>query len=172
MTFPVRVDDTIEDKARITKIEHFKVFFVNESTGHLEYVEIVEEPGKITADTLRPATSGKGGVAQQDATHYDVERVTVDKAIGNLNETLQQARAIPNFENGMPDGYKLLQIVPGSIYDQLGLKNGDVVDLLNGEPINDPGKAFQMFSELKTTSHLEIGVKRNGVKQVINYDIR
>lgn len=176
MIFPVQVDDTITEKAKITKIEHLKVTFVNLSTGNLEYVEIVEEVGSIRPESLRPATptvpSRKGGVTQRDDTHFDVERTAVDKAMGNLNEVLQQARAIPNFENGMPDGYKLLQIVPGSIYDQLGLTNGDVICGVNGEPINDPGKAFGLFNELRTSNRLELCVKRGGRKTTMNYDIR
>ena len=175
MVFAVRIDDTFDDKIKITKIEHLKVYFINQSTGHLEYVEILEDlpqmapqPAKAAAHKAAPSN----GISQADDTHYDIERGAVDKAVGNLSEVLQQARAIPNFDNGMPDGYKILQIVPGSIYDQLGIKNGDVVCGLNGDPINDPGKAFQLFNELKTSSHLEICLKRGGHKSVMNYDIR
>jgi general secretion pathway protein C len=70
------------------------------------------------------------------------------------------------------NGYKLFQIVPGSIYDKLGLQNGDIIQGLNGSPINDPGKAFEMLSELKTSSHLELQVKKDGKVQNKIYDIR
>lgn len=176
MVFPLRVDDSIADKIRVTKIEHLRVYFVNKGTGHLEFVEISEDqPMFGAAQNVKPLPAKKAtgtGISQADETHYDIERGTVDKAISNLSEVLQQARAIPNFENGVPDGYKMLQIVPGSIYDQLGIKNGDVVTSLNGDPINDPGKAFQLFNELKTTTHIEVGVKRGGVKSVLNLNIR
>lgn len=178
MVFAVRIDDMVDEKIKITKIEHLKVFFINQSTGHLEYVEIVEDLGQISTQALQPTritpkpSHAATGVNKIDETHVEVERTTVDKAVANLSDVLQQARAIPNFENGMPDGYKILQITPGSIYDQLGVQNGDVICGLNGEPINDPGKAFQMFNELKTASHLEICVKRSGRKMTMNYDIR
>lgn len=177
MVFPVRIDDTISDKIQITKIEHLKVYFINKSTGHLEYVEIIEDQPTLETRALKPTASGpkkpaNEGITQTDDTHYEIERNAVDKTVSNLNEVLQQARAIPNFENGMPDGYKMLQIVPGSIYDKLGVKNGDVITGLNGDPINDPGKAFQLFNELRTASHLEITVKRSGRKMTMNYDIR
>ncbi|MBI2711865.1 MAG: PDZ domain-containing protein [Bdellovibrio sp.] len=74
-------------------------------------------------------------------------------------------------ENGVPAGYKLFQIVPGSIYEKLGLVNGDVIAGVNGSPITDPGKAFEMISELKTSSHLELQVKRDGKPQTYTYDI-
>ena len=77
-----------------------------------------------------------------------------------------------HFENGMPAGYKLFQIVPGSIYDKLGLQNGDTLCGLNGQSINDPGKAFELLGELKTASHLELCVKRDGRQNNNSYDIR
>ena len=176
MIFPVRIDDTIDEKIKITKIEHLKVYFINKSTGNLEYVEIIEEFPGLNPQTLRPVTSvkkpGKGdGIVQVSDTQFEIPRATVEKAISNLSEVLQQARAIPNFENGVPDGYKLLQIQPGSIYQQLGLQDGDVLVGLNGEPVNDPGKAFQLFNELKTASHIELSVKRNGVRKNMSMDI-
>ncbi|MBI3542315.1 MAG: PDZ domain-containing protein, partial [Deltaproteobacteria bacterium] len=91
--------------------------------------------------------------------------------MANLNEVLQQARAIPNFENGMPDGYKILQIVPGSIFEKLGIKNGDVITGLNGETVNDPGKALALLNDLPNANHVEITVKRGGQKKTMQYDI-
>jgi general secretion pathway protein C len=79
---------------------------------------------------------------------------------------------VPNFENGQLAGYKLFQIVPGSIYDKLGLQNGDVIAGLNGQAINDPGKAFEMLSELKTSSHLELQIKRDGRVSNFAYNIQ
>ncbi len=177
LILPVRIDDTVDNKIHITKIERFKVYFINQSTGQLEYVEIVEDLPNISPESLNISPGIKTsiqntGIKQSDDTHFDIERTAVDKALTNLHDVLQQARAIPNFENGMPDGYKLIQIVPNSIYDQIGLKNGDVLCGINGDSINDPSKAFQIFNELKTSNHLELCVKRAGKKTTMNYDIR
>ncbi|MGE4233790.1 MAG: type II secretion system protein GspC [Bacteriovoracia bacterium] len=174
LVFPVRIDDSIANKAKITKIEHLRVYFINQSTGHLEYVEVLEDlPQLNTQVRITPTRSKKeAGIHSKDGSHFDVERSALDKALGNLHEVLQQARAIPNFENGIPDGYKLLQITPGSIFAQIGLQNNDVFCGINGESVNDPGKALQVFNELKTANHLDVCVKRNGRKMSLSYDIR
>ncbi len=177
MVFPVRVDDAIEGKIKITKIEHFRVYFINQSTGHPEYVEIVDDLPQFNIGLQSPksgSASGKstGGVVQKNDANFEIERSVIDKSMANMGEVLQQARAVPNFENGMPDGYRLMQIVPGSIYDQLGLKNNDILCGVNGESLNDPAKAFQMFNEIKSISHLELCVKRGGRKTVMNYDVK
>ena len=63
-------------------------------------------------------------------------------------------------------------IKKGSIYDKLGLRNGDVLCGINGEPISDPGKAFSLMSELKTASHVDLCVKRGGKTNNYAYEIR
>lgn len=174
MIYPVRIDDTVANKIQIKKIERLKVYFINQANGQLEYIEIIDElPLLKTRPLSAPTTKGSGdSVQQKSESHFEVNRSEVDKAVSNLQEVLQQARAIPNFENGVQDGYKIVQIEPGSIYEKLGIKNGDVLAGLNGEPINDPGKALQLFNELKTSNHLEIKIKRDGRTMVVNYDIK
>jgi general secretion pathway protein C len=174
MVYPVRVGDEIPSKARILKIETRKVTFVNTSNGRREFVDLPEDDIKIGNPRVTVGGGGgKGpGIEQVAPNQYNINRAEVDKTLSDLNNVLTQARAVPNFENGVPNGYKLFQIVPGSIYDKLGLKNGDVIAGLNGQAINDPGQAFQMLSELKTANHLELQVKKDGKLQTNSYDIR
>jgi general secretion pathway protein C len=175
LVYPVRVDDTIPQKVKIVKIEPNEVIFVNIASGRREFIDLPQEnennPRISLGATGMKSASGPG-IEQLSPTQFNIARTEVDKTLTNLNQVLTQARAVPNFENGLPAGYKLFQIVPGSIYDKLGLKNGDVLCGLNGENINDPGKAFEMLNALKTQSHLELCVKRDGRSQNYAYDIR
>jgi general secretion pathway protein C len=170
---PVRVDDEIPDKAKILKIEPRRVIFINKASGRKEYIELPEDliamNPRITPG--RPAAPSGPGVEKVAPTQYNVSRSEVDKALADFNRILTEARAVPNFENGVASGYKLFQIVPGSIYDKLGLQNGDVISGLNGNPVNDPGKAFEMLNELKTANHLELQVKKDGKSLNYIYDI-
>ncbi len=170
--YPVRVEDEIPDKLKVLKVEATRVTFLNKSSGRREFLELPDEnPGNPRLSVGRPMGSGAPGIEKLAATQYNVSRSEVDKALADFNNILTQARAVPNFENGAPSGYKLFQIVPGSIYDKLGLQNGDVVSGLNGNPINDPAKAFEMLSELKTSNHMELQVKKDGKTLTYTYDI-
>ena len=119
----------------------------------------------------RPAAASARASSRSRRTSSTSTAREVDKTLLGPNNILTQARAVPNFENGVPSGFKLFQIVPGSLYDQLGLKNGDVVLGANGDPINDPMKAMNMLSQLKENNHLELQVKRDGKTQTNSYDI-
>ena len=169
LVYPVRVEDEIAGKIRILKIEANKVTFINKSSNRREFIDIPEEPGALPNNRIIPgrvSTPG-AGIEKVAPTQFNVARTEVDKALSDLNNILTQARAVPNFENGSAAGYKLFQIVPGSIYDKLGLQNGDVITGFNGQAISDPGKAFEELSNLKTSNHLELQVKKDG--KVLNY---
>lgn len=170
--YPVRIEDEIPSKAKILKIESRKVIFLNISSNRREYVDLPEDPLSINPKvTIQKSKST--GVEQVSPTQFNIAKTEVDKALGNLNEILTQARCIPNFEGGAPVGFKCFQIVPGSIYDKLGLINGDVLTGINGQTLNDPGQAFAMLSELKNNAkHLELTIKRDGKPQTLVYDIQ
>lgn len=167
-TYPVRVDDEIPGKARILKVEPTRVIFVNLASNRREFVDLPED---ILSGGAPQIQIGSGGIEQQAPNQYSVDRKEVDKAFSNLNNILTQAKATPNFENGVPTGFKLTQIVQGSIYDKLGLKDGDVITGADGSPINDPMKAMEMLNKLKESSHLALQVKHDGRTVTYDYDI-
>lgn len=170
LVYPVRIEDEIPSKARIVKVEARKVVFVNLSSGRREFVDLPEE---ISAINPRITLGGGMGVGieQTGSNQFNISRAEVDNALKDLNNILTQARCVPNFENGATAGFKCFQIVPGSIYDKLGLKNDDVIVGVDGQPINDPAAAFGMLNRLKETPHLELQVKRNGRPQTLVFDI-
>ncbi len=177
MVFPVHVDEVINNQIKVTKIEQLRVYFINQSTGHLEYIEVVDDLANsrvsVSTPTAKTKTTGGGqGIAVVGDNTFQIDRSTLDSKLGQLGNILQEAKAIPNYENGIPDGYRLVQIQQGSVFQQLGIQVNDVISTLDGEPINDPGKAFSIMNDLRAKSHIEIGIKRNGQRINLSYDIR
>lgn len=170
--FPVRATDEIPGKARIIKVEGDRVIFLNLSANRREFIDL---PADLAVSNIRvqAAPSKKApGIEQLSETQFSIQRSTVDAAFKDLNKILTEARCIPNFKNGAPAGFRCFQIVKGSIYDQLGMKENDVVCGLNGAPMNDITKAVEQLSELKTASRVEICIERDGVAKNYAYDIR
>lgn len=175
--YPVRIDDEIPGKVKIISIEPLKVVFINKSSGRREFVDLPENSsGGISLGGSKISVSaggGKGtGIEQLAPGTYNVSRSEIDKALADMSKILTDARAIPHVENGVPSGFKLIQIVPGSIYSKLGLKDEDVLCGVDGEPINDPGKAYELLASLKTRTALDLCVKRGGKTNNFNYNIK
>ena len=177
LIYPLRIDDEVPGKLRVTNVEPRRLVFVNLSNNRLEYIDLPEDQMLsnpiITASSMKKSfTPPSGGIKRVSETQFNISRSEVDKSMSNLGVVLTQALAKPNFENGVQNGYKITQIVPGSIYEKIGLKDGEVILGINNEGINDPGKAFQLLNELKTSNHLEIKVKTVDGKEMTRvYDI-
>ena len=173
--YPVRIDDEIPGKVKILSIEPTRVIFVNTASGRREFVDLpdLNVGTSISIGAPTGASKGRGaGIEQLSPGQYNVSRTEIDKALSDMNKILTEARAIPHIENGVPSGFKLIQIVPGSIYDKLGLKDNDVLCGVDGDSINDPGQAFALLASLKTRSALELCVKRGGKMNNFSYLIR
>ena len=171
LVYPVRVEDEIPSKAKIVKIEPRRVIFVNTASGRREYIELPDDDSQTNPRITLGSRNAGPGIEKVSPNQFSVSRAEVDKTLADFNNVLTQARAVPNFEGGVAQGYKLFQIVPGSIYDKLGLQNNDAILGMNGEPLSDPSKAFEMLQALKSGApHFELNVKRDGKTMTYSYD--
>lgn len=170
--FAVRANDEIPGKARITSVEARRAVFVNLQSRKNEFVELPEDPLFTANFFSAPKAEIKRVGGEPGGSKFNVQRDQLSDWMKDFNKVLTQARAVPNFENGQAAGYKIFQIVPGSMYDQLGFKNGDVIRKVNGEEVNDVTKAMEYLKELQNSNEVEIVVNRNGVPQTLYYSIQ
>ncbi len=112
------------------------------------------------------------GVRQLSRDKYMLDQREVAASTENMNQILTQARALPYMEAGKTVGFRISEIVAGSIYEKIGLKNGDVIQKVNAQDVDDPGKFFQLYQGLKEEKNISIDLMRNGQRQTLNYEIR
>jgi general secretion pathway protein C len=80
----------------------------------------------------------------------------------DLAKVLMQAAAVPQFNGEQLNGFKLWDIEPGSIYEQVGFKNGDVVTAIDGQELSDVGSTIKLLQALKNESNTSVTLKRSG----------
>jgi general secretion pathway protein C len=125
-----------------------------------------------TADGHNADAHGAGaGVQKVSETEYNIDKREVDSALDNMNQLLTQVRAVPHFEGGKATGFRLFAIRQNSIFDQIGLRNGDIIQRINGTEINDPGKALGLFNELRDQRQLVVEIVRNRESKTLSYNI-
>ncbi|MBF0263867.1 MAG: type II secretion system protein GspC [Gammaproteobacteria bacterium] len=73
--------------------------------------------------------------------------------------------------NGQFQGYILSPGKDKVLFEQSGLKPGDVLTRINGLELNTPNKIFALANQLKEMKHLDIGIKRNGLEQNLYFSI-
>jgi general secretion pathway protein C len=142
----------------------------NQMPGPVEAAQPIEPPA--TDDTADDADAYDPNVEDLGDNHYKIPRGSLDHSMGNLSEVLTQIRAIPNIQNGKTNGFALSEIEPGSIFDEMGLEEGDVLRSVNGQPMTDPALAMQMMSSLRNATMITIQVLRDGHPTTITYQIQ
>jgi general secretion pathway protein C len=89
----------------------------------------------------------------------------------DMSRLAADARGMPAFDGGALVGIRLLSLVPGSIYDQAGLRAGDVVQRVNGHRLTSPDAALEAYAELRTATWVELEVHRGDSVLLLRYQL-
>ncbi len=112
------------------------------------------------------------GIQKKGPYDYQIDRNMLEEQLQDLTKLGMQARIVPNYEAGKYAGFRLVGIRPNSLYKSLGLQSGDLLQRINGEEIDTPNKAIQLFESLRNSSQIGIDVVRRGKKVTMNYTIQ
>ncbi len=115
--------------------------------------------------------SATSSVSSEYANIAESTNITVE-AMANLPLLLTQARAVPYFKDGKSVGLRLFAIKTGSLFEKIGLKNGDILKEINGSGMADITQAIKLFERLKEDRSIKLVLERAKVDVVYNYEIR
>ncbi len=173
-TVAVRINEPMDPDLIIYDITDNQLIFINKKTNRKEYIEIPEEvnslPIRTSSRSYRNFNNSSSSQEIEDKV-MKIDREEVNNSLKNIKKIMRQARCIPNNVNGQQEGYRCMQIKKGSIYDKLGLKNNDIIYEINGESLNDPSKAFELFYQLKSADKIELSLQRGSKKFNMIYNI-
>jgi len=191
-----KVDDVVGQVATVKKVEWQRVII--ERDGVEEILQL-EGPGTATAsvprigprggsavDSIAQARAARGTEPDQGAQmggpagsdikveqvgdgDYLIDRAEVDAALDNMNQLFTQVRAVPHFQGGKSTGFRLFAIRQNSLFDKIGLRNGDIIQRINGNDISDPSKALGLFNELRNEPSVAVEIVRNKEEKKLNY---
>ena len=104
---------------------------------------------------------------------FDAEREAFQAAFENINKLITKMSLNLIFTpDGQVDGFRVYRLRPGSLFMKLGLRNGDVLQRLNGAELDDASKGMQYLQTLKDLSSFTIDFKRGGKKMTYNYEVK
>ncbi len=134
-------------------------------------------PSRAVAPTEpvgEPVVGGpsEGFVKEEGDGKYIVDKAELEAQLQNLDQLITQARVIPNYSQGKVDGFKIFAIKPNSIFQRLGMRNGDIIESINGAPLDKAEKGIQLFQELRNLPKFEINLRRQKTPRQHTYEVR
>ena len=176
------IGDELEPGTQIVSMDATTVIF-QRSNGSEEEFSLSFGPKGKEPQRKTPAGSASaeppGGpdygkdIRAISETEYVIDRQGFQAALENLNELITQARLTPAMgPDRKMEGFRVFSVRQGSIFQKLGIRNGDVIQRVNGVVMDDAKKGFEMFQTLKDQSHFTIDLRRGSEKKTYTYDVR
>jgi type II secretory pathway component PulC len=186
------VGDVACNVAEIIEIRDTAVIIRNVAANRLEWLAFPPDFKRATSRQATggalpvPASSAQPREAEQQAasatstptaTTVEVPRATVEKYLANLSDLLASALAVPHYSESATgqktmDGFTISRIKEGGAAEQVGLRDGDVVQEINGQPLDDMSAVMALFGRLPTMTQAKVRLLRAGKPMTIIVNVK
>jgi len=116
------------------------------------------------AATYRPPSTPGNIVQETGANRYTVGREQLAAQM-RTPDFLRQATMIPSKSGG----FQVQQIQAGGLYEKLGLRAGDVIKVVNGQPINSAEDAMRLYQQMSNIDAVQLEITRDGKSEHLYY---
>jgi len=184
-TLVLGVGGEVQEGSKIISIKPIQVTIERENGSteelFLEFQEVKKKKERKEPVSRRASARKKPGsstdygkiVKKISDTEYLIDQEGFHNALENMNELLTQARLVPNFnQDRQVDGFRIMRVRGKSIFYELGLRNRDIIQRVNGIVLDDPAKGLEFFQMLKDQNKFTIDLKRNNESVSFNYEVR
>jgi len=111
------------------------------------------------------------GIEKVNDTNYNIQRTLLNKVLDNAGKLIGIAAVAPKMEGGKSIGMEVRGIRPGTLLTKLGIKNSDVLESVNGQPLSGPDDALGAYTTLRTADKFTLSVQRGGKSVGITYNV-
>ena len=180
----VRVDDRLLDKATVIRIERRRIVLQN--GANREELALDDDDERPPAARARPGSARarrsrrpppvaddlRERIKRLSEGSFQVQREDVEDAVRNPAELFSEARILPKYDNGAMVGVQLSSIKPGSLFEEIGIQNGDTVTQVNGITVTSPQDSAALLKELTSASDFQVQVLgADGQTRALTYSI-
>ncbi len=160
----VGVGDALEGHPRVSvrAIERTRVILDN--AGRPEELLLREDDPSFQAARRAPARRGaRRTAAAEPSAALDQRLKTLNGPDGQgISQILSSARIVPQYFEGQMQGMRVDSIKDDSVFQKVGLQNGDVITEVNGIVIDRVEATSAIFDEFATAEQIDIAALRGG----------
>ena len=146
---------------RLDTVQRDRIVIVRNGAREAVFMKDAEGTAAGVTAPLPPIVQSTGPDRQL------VDRRQLQQQMGRP-EFLNQALIVPN-----PDGgFLVRQVQAGSLYEKLGLRPGDVIRNVNGQPLTNMDDVMRLYQQFGTAQRVLVDVQRQGRSETLYYDMR
>ena len=165
----VAVGDRLEghNRVKVSAIERARVILDN--AGRPEELRLHEDELLIPrqAPANRPRRQARRSTPRNQETANDRLNALNGADGQGLSRLLSSARIVPHYEGGEMLGMKVDAIKPDSVFEKIGLQNGDVITEVNGIVVDRLEATSAIFDEFGSADDISVTTTRSGQTQIL-----
>lgn len=177
----VRLKDVLQQRATVVAIERRRIVLDN-GGRHEELALEDAQPGAVRPTVARaaprsaaprPTPADIGARLRQLTQNRGMpDPAEVEVAGRSAAEIFSSARILPKYEGGQMVGIQLNAVKPGSLFENMGIQNGDTITQVNGITIDSPQGSAEVLRELTESERFELVIKgADGNQRTLTYDV-
>lgn len=165
-----KIDQTVGD-ARIESIEENAVVLVCDGQRTVLKLNIAQS-GSNNNTQLSPSQTANemSNVAKTDLSSKKTD-TDVQTKIGCVEAVLNNAAIEPYFVDGQIQGLQITGLENLNFAKDIGLKNRDVIRLVNGHRLTSKQKAYQVFKKAKSQPAIDIDLLRDNNTKKLSFSM-
>lgn len=153
-----QIGDTVQT-AVIKQILRNRIILTLDGEDQVLEVDPTQRPAKMAGSLKSAQTGDKRRPEPGDRAQQEDKR-----------PLKKQVRVRPYYKNGEPSGLVLYGMRPRSAFRKIGLKNGDIVQGINGTETLMEADAETLYEAIDSGSDLQFDIIRRGKKKEILYN--
>ena len=152
-----------------------KLYRLGEMIGSARLVRItrstavLKDGEKEFVMKIKEATEGLSG---RPGSSISLSRHEVTQGLGDLQSVMSQAIVRPFLVKGVQEGFVVTNITPGSLYQKMGLQNGDVVVDVNDKKLESADDLLQLVGVMQDGGNVSVNLMRRGKQETVNYSFQ
>ena len=168
-----RVGDNVQN-ATLKLILREKVVLSVKGRDEVLEIEKPADRARSARPSLNAAARSRAGAKRRAPRSQKItlRRAQIDEALQDVNQLLSDVSIRPHFQDGQPDGLMLSRVKPNSLFMRMGLRNGDVINGVNGQQLQSVDDAMSFYERLRESDQVTVQLKRGGRERTIQYSIR
>ena len=158
----VAVGDPLEGHrgVSVAAIERSRVILNN--GGRREELALnADQEGTARPKRRRPARQARRARPAKNTLNDRLKALNGEDGAG-ISRILSSARIVPHYEDGQMLGMKVDAIKADSLFEKVGLANGDVITEVNGIVVDRLEATSAIFEELSTAQEINVAATRGG----------
>ena len=158
-----KVNDILED-SKITQILSGKIILEKDGSTQELF---------LTSRRPKPAKENESFVAKDESGTMIISKFQMMTQMFKANEILSKIKIMP-LADAVPNklkGFRIDNVPSGSIIEEAGIKDGDIIYSVQGQRLQSMQDALAMFNRIQNQSRVEVVLLRNDQPITLRYEL-